>query len=264
MAANAAANPSASAGAGGLFNYSQPAIAFSTPLQGTGAGAGVADAVSAGGFVPTAPQLSTPAASHLSALIKQKEKELTELSEARARTADEVTTKLERARAEAVAKYERLRTDFDFNLRLIEERDTELDRHEALAAHYKTTITERDKMIGDLRISLTDAESKNKQIEAHVSELIVGHGKQMRQLQDELESSRRDREVDARKHRDAFDAAKREWQRTLREKDDSIDAIRKQLQADYEKVFFVLCLFVLLWRFRRHVTQLSSRAFSAY
>ncbi len=130
--------------------------------------------------------LSTPASNQLAVLIKQKERELQELSEARQKTAEDDRAKVERQRSELQTKYDRLRADFDFNLRLIEERDAELNKYDLLAEHYKSTLSERDKTIADLKIQCADAESKSKQLEAHASETELVHAKQIATLQNDV------------------------------------------------------------------------------
>ena len=85
-------------------------------------------------------------------LIESKEKELRDINEYRIASLQRSVEDKEAAAASARAKLSKLKEDFQYNLKLLEERDAELERYDATLAQFKTVL--RDQL-------LVDAESLN-------------------------------------------------------------------------------------------------------
>ena len=81
----------------------------------------------AGAGPPSSALLSaTPPPSHLRGLILQKEKELHDINEYRIHTLESLLSEKEREVGEGKQRLSKLKEDFTYNLKLLEERDAEL------------------------------------------------------------------------------------------------------------------------------------------
>lgn len=63
----------------------------------------------------------------------------------------------ERELHEAQSKYKNLKADFQYNLKLIEDRDAELKRNDAAFVNLQEAIRQRDTHISDLRVKVSNA-----------------------------------------------------------------------------------------------------------
>lgn len=70
-------------------------------------------------------------------LVAQKEKELHEVTEARVHRLEKELERYREEIAESERRFERLRQDFQFNLKLIDERDSELERYDSAFANIR-------------------------------------------------------------------------------------------------------------------------------
>ena len=62
----------------------------------------------------------------------------------------------ERELHEAQSKYKNLKADFQYNLKLIEDRDAELKRNDAAFVNLQEAIRQRDTHISDLRVKVSN------------------------------------------------------------------------------------------------------------
>ena len=73
-----------------------------------------------------------PAGSALRTLIGQKEKELQDMNEYRIRALEGAIAERDRQVMELRENFKKLKVDFQYNLKLIEDRDAELERYEKM------------------------------------------------------------------------------------------------------------------------------------
>lgn len=181
--------------------------------------------------------MANPAASDdLRALINQKEKELREIHAYQAQTLQQG----EKAKADELIRqkerYAKMKEDFDYNLKLLEERDDELQRYDTLFSNYKTVLVEKDNELSECKVAIADLESKLKQEIAKVSETEIFYTSQVKELQEQLETARWDKEGDLRKQQEKYEAIKRDLIRQLGDKEDQLENFRKDMTLEYEKV----------------------------
>ena len=93
---------------------------------------------------------------NIRSLIAQKEKELHEINDYRVSTLEEELRRREKAEVTVRAKFGKLKEDFMYNLKLIEDRDAELDRYEANFDSLKGVIRSKDNDLNELRTELAD------------------------------------------------------------------------------------------------------------
>uniref|UniRef100_S4RX77 Coiled-coil domain containing 57 n=1 Tax=Petromyzon marinus TaxID=7757 RepID=S4RX77_PETMA len=158
----------------------------------------------------------------LERLLGDKEREWHELQKLRARALAESVRRAERATAEERERFLQLKDDFKFNLRLLEERDGELEHCEA---------------------DLASARSDNAELRAHVSELSV----QADRLRSALAAARRDGEEEMAQHRERlrelrldterapFNTDKSGVEAQLSQRSEELERLRRELERKVEE-----------------------------
>jgi hypothetical protein len=102
-------------------------------------------------------------------LIAQKERELHDINEHRLKSLEEAIRVREETEKMLRGKFKKLKDDFVFNLRLIEERDRELDKYETTCDKLKTYVREREKDVANMKIEMNELKTKLNRVEENTS-----------------------------------------------------------------------------------------------
>lgn len=90
------------------------------------------------------------------AVIAAKEQELRNINEYRLQTLEQAVVEKDATIEEQLIKIDKLKEDFQYNLKLIEDRDTELERYDTMFNNFKEVIRTKDVEISELRIQVTE------------------------------------------------------------------------------------------------------------
>jgi hypothetical protein len=173
---------------------------------------------------------------NIRSLIAQKEKELHEINDYRVSTLEEELRRREKAEVTVRAKFGKLKEDFMYNLKLIEDRDAELDRYEANFDSLKGVIRSKDNDLNELRTELADTKSQLDS-ERNRSKTNDGHYEtKMRDMTEALEKAKWAQEDDERRQREVLDACKRDLAQQLREKDELLLKQRQEMNISHDEV----------------------------
>ena len=93
-------------------------------------------------------------------LVQQKENEWGEAQELRDKSLQSALKEKERQLNNEKVRFRKLKEDFEYNLKLLEERDQELQRYDALFSQVRNINSLRDSEISDLKIQLDDLRLK--------------------------------------------------------------------------------------------------------
>ena len=99
-------------------------------------------------------------------------------------------------------KYAKLKGDFAYNLKLLEERDAELERYDHAFAQLKDMIREKDREISEIRVSVADAEATARQERNRATEGEQHLTAKIAELHKTIESTKWQREDDLRRQRE--------------------------------------------------------------
>ena len=132
--------------------------------------------------VPAAPAGS----GQLRGLIMQKEKELHDINEYRIHTLETLLQEKERDISESKGKLTKLKDDFNYNLRLLEERDTELERYDSSFSNLKAVIRDRDIELSELKVSAAELQHGVKQERDRQAESESYYQQKLQQQQHQL------------------------------------------------------------------------------
>ena len=104
--------------------------------------------------------MSARHAGSLTELLQQKEKEWKEVQELRVHSLETALQEKEKHLNNEKLRFKKLKEDFEYNLKLLEERDSELQRYDVLFSELKTVHTRRDGEVSELKIQLDELRVK--------------------------------------------------------------------------------------------------------
>uniref|UniRef100_A0A672NB57 Coiled-coil domain containing 57 n=1 Tax=Sinocyclocheilus grahami TaxID=75366 RepID=A0A672NB57_SINGR len=170
----------------------------------------------------------------LEAQLACKEREWKELQALRIQ---QLETALNEATSELSTQRERflrLRNDFKYNLRVLEERDKELERYDALAARAQTEESARREEVSELRIeraklqdALEEQRRAKEDIEVQYQKRGVEHRVKLEKVQNMMES-------EIQKLREENETLRRDLQRRIRESDGELALQKQEMMADFD------------------------------
>uniref|UniRef100_A0A8C2HV50 Coiled-coil domain containing 57 n=1 Tax=Cyprinus carpio TaxID=7962 RepID=A0A8C2HV50_CYPCA len=170
----------------------------------------------------------------LEAQLACKEREWKELQALRIQ---QLETALNDATSELSTQRERflrLRDDFKYNLRVLEERDKELERYDALAARAQTEESARREEVSELRIeiaklqdALEEQRRAKEDIEVQYQKKGVEHRVKLEKVQNMMES-------EIQKLREENETLRRDLQRRIRESDGELALQKQEMMADFD------------------------------
>lgn len=111
-------------------------------------------------------------------LVEQKEKEWKEAQDLRIKSLEVTLAEKEKLINNERVRFRKLREDFEYNLKLLEERDVELERYDSLFSQLKNIESARKAEVSDLKIKLDDFKVKLEQ-EVKVQEDLKRHYQQV-------------------------------------------------------------------------------------
>ena len=96
----------------------------------------------------------------LQELVQQKENEWREAQELQIKSLQSALKEKERQLSNEKFRFRKLKEDFEYNLKLLEERDQELQRYDALFLQVRNINSARDGEVSDLKIQLDELKVK--------------------------------------------------------------------------------------------------------
>ncbi|XP_051529914.1 coiled-coil domain-containing protein 57-like isoform X3 [Myxocyprinus asiaticus] len=178
--------------------------------------------------------IHTKEAVDLEAQLACKEKEWKELQTLRIR---QLETALHEATTELSVQKERflhLRDDFKYNLFVLEERDRELERYDALAAHAQTEESSRREEVSELRIEMAKFQDTLEEERRAKEEIEVQYQKRGVQHRLKLEKMQSVMENEIQKLREENETLRRDLQRRIQESDGELALQKQEMMADFD------------------------------
>ncbi|MBN3300621.1 CCD57 protein, partial [Amia calva] len=170
----------------------------------------------------------------LDALLACKEREWKELQ---ARRIQQLEGALRDANTQLAAEKDRLqqlKEDFKFNLRVLEERDRDLEHCDAMAARLQAAESTRQAESSELRIRINKLQEalsaearKREELQRQYQQRIREHRLQLEQVQ-----SLKDRDI--QKHRDEYESLKHELERKIQEVEGELALQKQELMVEFD------------------------------
>ena len=167
-----------------------------------------------------------------------KEKELHDINHFRIHTLESLLKDRDRALSETQEKIQRLKTDFQYNLHLIEERDAELDRADAAVATLQDTLRAQVHENEDIRQALSEAEQGGKRRSARVvAEMEAGFAQREQEVAAAAAEERRRLEQEwGRRHVLEMESLKREWEGQMLAREEGFRGVEEGLREEIARL----------------------------
>jgi chromosome segregation ATPase len=179
---------------------------------------------------------AAPSSDSIRSLILSKEKELHDINDYRIRTLETMLKDKEKGSNDTQQKFMKLKEDFQYNIKLIEDRDAELDRYDQAFVEFKSLIRDRDAEVSEMRVQVVDAQSALKQESAKAYEAEAYYKSKMKELRTQVDTAKWAHEDEVRALREQTDIIEREGARRLREKDEDLETQRREITATFDEV----------------------------
>ncbi|XP_062605506.1 coiled-coil domain-containing protein 57-like [Saccostrea cucullata] len=167
-------------------------------------------------------------------LAAQKEREWKEVTELRIQTLEEALNGKEKELQEERAKFSKLKEDFKYNLKVLEERDQELERYDVTFTEVKAQLNLKTAEISELKIQLDDTKSTvNREILAQ-EDLQKHYQHRLKEKQAEIDSFKSCKDSEIHKERKEFETFKRNLQHQLKQVEDDLDTQKRELTISFE------------------------------
>ncbi|XP_067286295.1 coiled-coil domain-containing protein 57 isoform X2 [Pseudorasbora parva] len=170
----------------------------------------------------------------LEAQLALKEREWKELQGLRIRqletALDEATSELSTQRE----RFFRLRDDFKYNLCVLEERDKELERYDALAARAQTEDSVRREEVSELRIEIAKLQDALEEQRRVKEDIEIQYQKRGIEHRVKLEKVQNIMESEIQNLREENETLRRDLQRRIRESDGELALQKQEMMADFD------------------------------
>ncbi|XP_062859035.1 coiled-coil domain-containing protein 57 isoform X2 [Trichomycterus rosablanca] len=148
---------------------------------------------------------------------------------------------LESALAEATSelsnqkeRFLRLRNDFQYNLQVLEERDRELERYDAMAARIQTEDSARQAELSELKIKLAKLQDVLAEANRQKEDLQVQYHKRGVEHRLQLEKVQSVKENDIQTLREENETLRWDLQRRIQESDGELALQKQEMMADFD------------------------------
>ena len=123
----------------------------------------------------------------------------------------------------------RLREDFQYNLNLLDERDSELERYDVLSARAASDAAVAAQRLREEHLATSEAVSEAKRWQQRAAELEAHHVQRAAEMREALQGERLAREEALFRQQEEFDSHKRTLMRQISERDKLLETQRSDL-----------------------------------
>ncbi|XP_070187035.1 coiled-coil domain-containing protein 57-like isoform X2 [Littorina saxatilis] len=170
----------------------------------------------------------------LKELSEQKEKEWKDISDKRLQALEAALSEKDRQLSQQTAKFQKLKEDFKYNLKLLEERDQELERYDLAFTDVKAQLNVRNAEVSELQIKLDDTKKLQQREQQARDELHASYQQRLREKQAEIEAFKNAKNGELQQERNEFDSLRRTLQRQLTELQAELEKQRQELSMEFE------------------------------
>ncbi|XP_060556177.1 coiled-coil domain-containing protein 57-like [Ruditapes philippinarum] len=177
----------------------------------------------------------TNEADHWREVAAQKEKEWKQVTEQRINALEHACQEKDKQLTEEREKFHKLKEDFKYNLKLLEQRDQELDRYDATFSDIKAQLNMKNAEVSECKIHVDELKTQvNCEIKSR-EELQLHYQSRLREKQAEIDSYRNTKDGEIQEERKEFESFKRKLQRQLTQLEEEMDAQKRELTLGFEE-----------------------------
>ncbi|KAL8163348.1 UNVERIFIED_CONTAM: hypothetical protein K2H54_018700 [Gekko kuhli] len=170
----------------------------------------------------------------LNELLICKEQELKELQANQIRFLKTTLQETERQLQEIHRKFNRLKEDFTYNLKILEERDRELEHYDTLFIQLKIVENAKEAEVSDLRIQMDKLQQALTQETKKQEILQYQYQQKLKEHQLDLERLLSSKDSDISHHRKEYENVKQQLERKLQEVEGELALQRQELLVEFD------------------------------
>ncbi|XP_076459611.1 coiled-coil domain-containing protein 57-like [Babylonia areolata] len=170
----------------------------------------------------------------LKELAAQKEKEWKDISEKRLQALEATLAQKEQQSAQQTDMLRKLKEDFKYNLKLLEDRDQELERYDLAFTDLKAQLNVRNAEISELQMRLDDVKKGQEREQRARDDLHANYQQRLKEKQTEIEAFKNTKNCELQKERTEFETLRRTLQRQLTELQSDLDKQRQELSIEFD------------------------------
>jgi len=165
-----------------------------------------------------------------------KEKELHDINEYRISSLQSLLSEKSTLASTLSQKFTSLKSDFNFNMKLIEDRDRELDRYEGMIQQLQGKVEELGTEVERKNVEVAERVSEGKAEVARGAEQDQFWKKKVAEGREEVDRLRWEGEEGRRRGAEEVESMRRETQRLLREREEDMELMRREVTATFDEV----------------------------
>eukprot|EP00798_Chlamydomonas_sp_ICE-L_P020411 gene20411-27191_t len=177
---------------------------------------------------------SAAAAANSISLLQQKEQEISLLREHALRELETKVQGKERELESVTFKFQKLRDDFEYNMKLLEERDVELEKYDTEHDELAASLADRDAKLSDMLDALTQTQAELKAERAGRKEVEFVFQAKRAELQHFLDDQKVSHSQALIQQRKAGEADRRSLQRALVEAEEEVGRQRREMASEFQ------------------------------
>ncbi|GAX80321.1 hypothetical protein CEUSTIGMA_g7759.t1 [Chlamydomonas eustigma] len=177
---------------------------------------------------------SPPVVTEAKKLLLLKEQEITNLRESALQQLEHHLERKEHELADLHGKFEQLKSDFQYNLKLLEDRDAELERYDSEHAVLSASLVDKERQLQSFQKLHAEVTSELRVERAKYHEFEFFNQSKRSDLQKQLEEERLAHASALIKHREECEQAKRVLQRSLSEAEEELQRQARDLHSQFQ------------------------------
>lgn len=165
----------------------------------------------------------------------QKEQEWRDVLEQHVNSLEMALNNKEKEIVEEKRRFELLREDFEYNLRIISERDEELEKFDSVVARMKKSEAAHDARVSELLIALDGKKNEVEMEKRNHEDLRVYYQQRLKEKEVEGERWRLGKEAELKAEQEDCDRLKRRLQQQISDLSIDLEAQRRELNATFDE-----------------------------
>ncbi|RNA39221.1 coiled-coil domain-containing 57 [Brachionus plicatilis] len=167
---------------------------------------------------------------------EQKEKEWRQIQEQRIQMLEKSLSQKTSELKDEKSKFEQLRQDFKYNLKLLEERDSELEKFEQSISNIRRQLSEKNAEISDLKIRLDDYKKLKEEEKNSLDELKKYYINRLNQKNNDLEKYKNAKDMEIGVERTQIEKLKRTLQIQIKDLEFDLDKQRDEMRNEFDQI----------------------------
>ncbi len=185
-------------------------------------------------------------------LAEQKEKEWREIQEKRIDVLEKTLKIKCQELNEEKGKFSRLKEDFKYNLKLLEERDADLEKYEQTLLANRKQLSDKNAEVSDLKIKIDELKTTKEKEKNALDECKKYYLNRLNQKQNEIDKYKSLKDAEVNQERNEIEKHKRALKRELQDLQIDLETQRYEMKTEFDEIM----------RKREHEWRLQAEEFS--